>query len=52
MAWPALTDPCSVGDIQRFEEAGGAMALVIVSATLNLAGSMAGIGWLQLSARI
>jgi len=38
MAWPALTDHRSRGDIQRREEAGGAMALVIVSATLNLAG--------------
>src|ERR1700720_2281309 len=38
MAWPALTDHRSRGDVQRSEEAGGAMALVIVSLTLNLAG--------------
>src|SRR5258707_15191382 len=37
MAWPALTDDRSRGDVQRSEETGGAMALVIVSATLNLA---------------
>src|SRR5258707_1604694 len=38
MAWPALTDDRSRGDVQRSEETGGAMAFVIVSATLNLAG--------------
>src|SRR5258708_26423963 len=38
MAWPALTDYRSRGDVQRSEETGGAMALVIGSATLNLAG--------------
>src|SRR5882724_10450741 len=38
MAWPALTDHRSRGDVQRSEEAGGAMAQVIVSAALHLAG--------------
>jgi hypothetical protein len=38
MAWPALTDHRSRGDVQRSEEAGGAMALVIMRSTLNLAG--------------
>src|SRR4029077_18164095 len=38
MAWPALADHRSRGDVQRSEQAGGAMALVIVRATLHLAG--------------
>src|SRR2546421_5463992 len=38
MAWPALPDHRSRGDVQRSEQAGGAMALVIVSSTLRLAG--------------
>jgi hypothetical protein len=39
MAQPALTDQRSCGDIQRSEEAGGAMALVNREcATVNLAG--------------
>jgi hypothetical protein len=50
LAWPALTDHRSRGDIQRCEEAGGGKALVIVSATLNWPGSMARIGWLRLIA--
>src|SRR5580700_7656064 len=36
--WPALTDHRSGGDVQGSEEAGGAMALVLVSSTLRLAG--------------
>ena len=50
LAWPALTDHRSRGDIQRCEEAGGGKALVIVSATLNWPGSIARIGWLWLLA--
>src|SRR5258706_10630941 len=38
MALPALTDYRSRGDVKSSEETGGAMALVIGSATLNLAG--------------
>ena len=36
--WPALTDHRSRADVQRSQEAGGAMALVLVSSTLRLAG--------------
>src|SRR3984893_12485761 len=38
MVWPALTDHRSRGCVQRSEETGGAVAFVIVGATLNLAG--------------
>src|SRR6266850_2550562 len=35
MVWPALTDHRSRGDVQRREEAGGAMAFVIVGGPLD-----------------
>src|ERR1700688_4715103 len=38
MAWPALADHCSRGDVQSSEKTGGAMAFVIVGAALGLAG--------------
>src|ERR1700738_3035853 len=38
MAWPALADDRSRGDIQGSEQTGGAMALVVVSSTLGLPG--------------
>src|SRR6266404_206324 len=38
MAWPALADDRSCGDIQGSEQTRGAMALIIVSSTLGLPG--------------
>ena len=38
MAWPALADDRSRGDVQGREQAGGALAFVIVGAALGLAG--------------
>jgi len=38
VAWPALADHHPRGDVQRSEEAAGAMAFVLDSSTLPLAG--------------
>src|SRR5216684_1183071 len=51
MAWPALTDHRSRGNVQRSEETGGAMALVIMSSTLHLAGQH-GKDWLATAQRL